>query len=47
VIVETYVDPAMYVVDLTIPNEQLGGGFTYENVLLERNQFVLLDHDAP
>jgi hypothetical protein len=43
VIVEAYTDPEMYAVDLSIPDENLVGGFTYENVMLERDQFELLD----
>ena len=43
VIVEAYTNPEMYAVDLSIPSKELVGGFTYENVMLRRDQFELID----
>jgi AbrB-like transcriptional regulator len=41
-IVECYEDPEGYAVDLAIPDQKLVGGFDYENVILEPNQFELI-----
>ncbi|MFQ6043635.1 MAG: hypothetical protein ACE5PV_22505 [Candidatus Poribacteria bacterium] len=42
VIVECYSKPIEgYAVDLSIPNEDLVGGYEYENVILFPHQFVL------
>jgi hypothetical protein len=41
-IVECYEDPEGYAVDLAIPDENFVGGFTYENVILESNQFEVI-----
>jgi len=42
VIVESYSEPIEgYAVDLSIPNEDLVGGYEYENVILFPHQFAL------
>jgi hypothetical protein len=44
-IVECYEDPEGYAVDLAIPDKKFVGGFAYENVILEPNQFEVI-HSA-
>ncbi len=42
-IIECYEQPEEgYAVDLAIPDENLVGGFAYENVILKPDQFVIL-----
>jgi AbrB-like transcriptional regulator len=41
-IMECYEDPEGYAVDLAIPDQKLVGGFDYENVILEPNQFEVI-----
>jgi AbrB-like transcriptional regulator len=41
-IVECYEEPEGYAVDLAIPDKKFVGGFTYENVVLEPNQFEVI-----
>jgi AbrB-like transcriptional regulator len=41
-IVECYENPEGYAVDLAIPDKKLVGGFDYENVILEPNQFEVI-----
>jgi AbrB-like transcriptional regulator len=41
-IVECYEDPEGYAVDLAIPDNKFVGGFAYENVILEPNQFEVI-----
>lgn len=43
VVVECYKNPEMYAVDLAIPNEELVGGFEYENILLTPTQFEIVE----
>jgi hypothetical protein len=39
VIVECYQNPECYAVDLAIPDDELAGGFAYENVILFPSPF--------
>lgn len=41
-VVECYENPEGYAVDLAIPNENLVGGFEYENVILTPDQFQVV-----
>jgi hypothetical protein len=41
-VVECYENPEGYAVDLAIPNPQIIGGFTYENVILSPEQFIVI-----
>lgn len=41
-IVECYENPEGYSVDLSIPNPEIIGGFTYENVILYPEQFMVI-----
>jgi hypothetical protein len=41
-VVECYENPEGYAVDLALPDEKLVGGFDYENVILQPNQFVVI-----
>ncbi len=41
-VVECYENPEGYAVDLAIPNPNLIGGFTYENVILYPEQFIVI-----
>ena len=41
-IVECYEQPEGYAVDLAIPDEGLIGGFSYENLILSPDQFVVM-----
>lgn len=41
-IVECYKNPEGYAVDLMIPNPQIIGGFSYENVILAPEQFMVI-----
>ncbi|MGI0481300.1 hypothetical protein ACN4EE_10960 [Geminocystis sp. CENA526] len=41
-IVECYTNPEAYAIDLTIPNPQVIGGFTYENVILSPQHFRVI-----
>jgi hypothetical protein len=44
VVVECYSTPKEgYAVDLAIPDERLVGGYQYENVILEPDQFEVID----
>ena len=43
VIVETYRQPEGYAVDLGIPSTEMVGGYEFDNVVLKRGQFVLVD----
>ena len=45
-IVECYKNPEGYAVDLALPDEKLVGGFAYENVILEPNQFEVIRADS-
>ncbi|NJO60861.1 MAG: hypothetical protein HC836_22170 [Richelia sp. RM2_1_2] len=46
IVVESYKEPECYAVDLAIPNENLVGGFSYENIILLPNQFKVVDADS-
>lgn len=41
-VVECYEHPEGYAVDLMIPNPEIIGGFTYENVILSPQQFRVI-----
>ena len=41
-VVECYENPEGYAVDLAIPNQNLVGGFEYENVILTPDQFEVV-----
>ncbi|HEY9704437.1 MAG TPA: hypothetical protein V6C58_18455 [Allocoleopsis sp.] len=41
-VVECYENPEGYAIDLMIPNPQIIGGFTYENVILSPEQFIVI-----
>jgi hypothetical protein len=41
-VVECYENPEGYAVDLGIPNPELMGGFSYENVILSPEQFIVI-----
>jgi AbrB-like transcriptional regulator len=45
-IVECYENPEGYAVDLAIPDQKLVGGFAYENVILEPNQFEVISSNS-
>lgn len=45
-IVEAYVDPEGYAVDLAIPDDSLVGGHDFDNVLLLRHQFEVTRTDT-
>jgi AbrB-like transcriptional regulator len=45
-IVECYEDPEGYAVDLAILDQKLVGGFYYENVILEPNQFEVINTES-
>jgi arsenate reductase (thioredoxin) len=48
VIVEAYDSPVEgYAVDLAIPDDDLVGGYAYENVVLFPDQFVVIGDEAP
>ncbi len=40
-VVDCYDDPLAYAVDLAIPDDRLVGGYSYENVILRLEQFIL------
>ncbi|GAK59743.1 hypothetical protein U27_06728 [Candidatus Vecturithrix granuli] len=42
-VVECYEHPVGYAVDIPIPDENLASHFTYENVILTPEQFVVLN----
>lgn len=42
-VVECYVNPESYAVDLRIPDDTLVGGASYENVILFPEQFEVVD----
>jgi hypothetical protein len=42
-VVECYKNPERYAVDLGIPNQNLVGGFEYENVILSAEQLTVVD----
>jgi len=42
-IVECYSDPEGYAIDLTFPAPELVGGRDYENVVLERDRFKVVE----
>lgn len=42
VIVESYTNPEGYAVDFPIPDKNLVGGFTYENLLLYPDEFTVV-----
>lgn len=41
-IVECYEQPEGYAVDLALPSNQLIGGYTHENVILQPDQFSVI-----
>jgi hypothetical protein len=41
-VVECYTNPEAYAIDLMIPNPQVIGGFTYENVILAPEKFIVI-----
>ena len=41
-VVECYENPEAYAIDLMITNPQVIGGFTYENVVLLPEQFIVI-----
>ena len=41
-VVECYINPEAYAIDLMIPNPKLIGGFTYENVILLPENFIVI-----
>ncbi len=41
-VVEYYENPEGYAIDLAIPDENMAGGFTYENVILTPEQFIVI-----
>jgi len=41
-VVECYTNPEAYAIDLMIPNPKLIGGFTYENVILSPEKFIVI-----
>lgn len=43
-IVECYQNPEGYAIDLAIPNSHLVGEFTYENVVLTPEQFIVVSY---
>ena len=43
VIIECYENPEGYAVDLAIPDPSLVGDFNYENVILEPDQFEVVE----
>jgi hypothetical protein len=43
IVVECYEHPEGYAVDIPIPDERLIGDFTYENVILTPDQFIVLN----
>ena len=43
VIIEKYAQPEGYAVDLGIPSKDLVGGYDFDNVVLEPDQFVVVD----
>jgi hypothetical protein len=45
-IVECYANPEAYAIDLMIPNPQVIGGFTYENVILAPEQFIVISSQS-
>lgn len=44
-VVECYDNPEGYAVDLAIPNQNMVGGFEYENVVLFPHQFDVCTND--
>lgn len=40
-VIEYYDDPPGYVVDLAIPDDGFVGGYSYENVVLRLEQFIV------
>lgn len=42
-VIECYEHPVGYAVDIPIPDENLASHFTYENVILTPDQFVVLN----
>jgi hypothetical protein len=42
IVVESYDNPRGYAVDIPIPDERFVGDFTYENVILTPDQFIVL-----
>jgi hypothetical protein len=47
VIVEKYNQPEGYAVDLGIPSPDLVGGYEFDNVALEPDEFVVVDRFPP
>lgn len=45
-VVECYENPEGYAVDLMIPNPDIIGGFTYENVILSPEQFIVISSQS-
>jgi hypothetical protein len=43
-VIECYEKPEGYAVDLAIPDSSLVGDFSYENVVLSPDQFVVVNH---
>jgi hypothetical protein len=43
IVVECYEHPEGYAVDIPIPDERFVGDFTYENVVLAPDQFIVLN----
>ena len=41
-VIECYDNPEGYAVDLMIPSPEIIGGFTYENVILSPEQFMVI-----
>jgi hypothetical protein len=41
-VVECYENPEAYAIDLAISNPKLIGGFSYENVILAPEQFIVI-----
>jgi hypothetical protein len=45
-IVECYPNPEAYAIDLMISNPKVIGGFTYENVILSPEQFIVISSQS-
>lgn len=45
-VVECYENPEGYAIDLMIPNPQIVGGFTYENLILSPEQFMVISSQS-
>jgi hypothetical protein len=45
-VVECYDNPEGYAVDLAIPNPELIGGFSYENVILAPEDFIVINSQS-